>query len=319
MKKYEIRKENEGNYTVYKNPNEKLKPEIASYKPETAQFVTYFPPATWVIGEKEGDEYRCTSGKNVQYFPVSQVEENLKRSTEEARNKKYQAFNYFKDCFGTVSYLQEYEGRPWCLSVLDITEGIAMGSVVGMGTEIDTTSVNFYNTEFRYQKETYQALGIKIDAVGTTMCLYFTEEGDFINRDYNVDLSAYENRVITPSIILDEVKQLIKEDLGNLNIETDGKKFYTSKKCYIPYVKSSGIGFTVIPARSNGTSYQLYSGETIHKKPADSKLKPATVEDMLSIFDNVENPVIKCLLSDDFLNIHEVLKQVKEETAETEN
>lgn len=316
MKKYELRKEKDGNYTVYKNPNEKLKAEISNFKPDTTQFETYFPPATWVIGEKEGDEYRCTSGKNVQYFPVSEVEEKLKGSAEESRNKKFQAYSYFKDCFGTVSCLREYKGRPCHLSVLDITKAIPMGSIVGIGDDLDTTSVNFYNTEFRYEIETYQALGIEISAVGTSMCLYFTEEGDFINRDYNVDLSTYENRVISPSVILDEVKQLLKEDLGSSKVETDGKKFYTSKKCYIPYVKYDGIGFEVIPVRSNGTSYQVYSGDPIYKKPADSKLKPATIEDMLSLFDNVENPVTKCLLSDDFLNVHEVMKQVKEDVLE---
>jgi hypothetical protein len=312
MKQHELRKEKEGNYTVYRNLNETLKSEIANFKVDTSTVSLGWPPVEWTIEEQDGNEFKCVSGRDVKYINVNEVQEAIDEKLNTERNKKFQAYQYFTETFGIISNFQEYQGKPYNLSILDIKSATDMGALVGMQRDLDTTSVNFYSSEFRYQFETYNALGIEMSVVGTSMCLYFTPEGNFINRDYNVDLSSYESKIISPTIILEHLKSEIFKKVGNTGVVRKGNKFFTESNCFIIYNKMENekqeldFGVEVIPVRGDGKSYQIHSGYTIHKRP--EKADQSSPEELWAELEKSLTPLQKCLLSDDFLNFREVVE-----------
>jgi hypothetical protein len=317
MKQYELRKEKEGNYTVYRNLNESLKAEIANFKVDTSTVSLGWPPIEWTIQERDGNEFKCVSGRDVKYINVNDVEEAIEEKLTTERNKKFQAYQHFTKTFGVISNLREYEGKPWRLSILDIKSATDMGALVGMESELDTTSVNFYSSEFQYEFDTYHTIGIKMNLVGTSMCLYFTPEGDFINRDYNVDLSSYETKTISPTIMLEHLKSEIFKKVGNTGVVRKGNKFFTDKYCFIPYNKMNNenqepdFGVKIIPVRHDGKSYQIESGHTIHKRP--EKIDQSSPEELWKELEKSLTPLQKCLLSDEFLNFREFVDLEKAE------
>ncbi len=319
MKALELRKEQNGNYTVFQNPNPVLKQEISEFVHLSETVNMGWPPETWRIVETVDDEYKCISeknGKDTKYFKISDINERQQKELEINRNNKFQAYNYFTDCFGIISKYQEYKERPYHLSILNITSAISTASIVGIDRPLDTMGVDFYRHEFVYSFETYNCLGIKVDIRGTSMCLYFTPEGDFINRDYNVDLSNYERKIVSPSIMLDELKFQIYKITKDKKIEFKAGKFYTSDYCFIPYnnmdnedeCKDLEFGIQVIPVRSDKTSYQIDPGYKIHKKPA--KVDESSIDVLWETVFNSIKSVQTCLFSEDFLNYAEVAKLI---------
>ena len=56
-----------------------LKKKIAAFKIEKSnEVIIGWPEKTWTIEALEGDEYKCTNGKNVHYFSKVEIEEKQK-------------------------------------------------------------------------------------------------------------------------------------------------------------------------------------------------------------------------------------------------
>lgn len=323
MKNFEIRKVGEGSSTrtVYRNPDEELKRKIASFLPETETVDIGWPPTKWKVEERDGDEYRCTEGRNVKYFTVEEVEKARASQIENSRNRAYPAYKYFKDCFGVISKLvtvvseRENNGDFYSLEILNLVDGFSTGSVVGMSYEINPMSVEFYNEFYRYEIETYNKIGLEPSVSASSLCLHFTPEGDFVNRDYNKDFSKFQQGVISPTVALEALKKMLFKKVGNGVTKSKGK-FYTDKFCFVPYNRfhsehkpSLEFGFYVVPVRSDGKSYQVYTGDTIYRKPAN--LEQSSREEMWSYLMNMLTPAQECLLSDDFLNWKQYLPKEK--------
>lgn len=300
MKKYVIRKQGEGSdtYTIFNNPNTELKKQISNFKCDTNTVEMGWPSRKWTILEKDGDEYKCQSDRDISYFKVSDVEKNRIEYIEEQRNSKFLAFEHFKSCFGIITeYTPNYN-----LSILDLTDGMSMGRIVGMNTNINTMSVEAYFTQYEYEINKYQELSLKCGVHGQNMCLYFTPYGDFINRDYNINLENYSQDTISPTVILNELKTLIYNEVGEKTLEYSKGIYYTSTHCYVIYTseKNNEFGIEVIPVRHDGKSYQIHSGYTIYKKPAKTVQK--TVNELWDELMSALTPLQKCLVSDDYLN-----------------
>lgn len=299
MKSFEVKKIGDGSntFTVYRNPNEELRQQISSFNVDRS-FFEEWNGTRWEIGEAEDGEIRCTSGKNVKYFSHEEVDIFLEEKAEHERNQKFPAYKYFKDCFGVISNIVEYENYPWRLRIIDLIDA---SRFLSDDREIDTTGVNFYFNFFNYE---FKGLGLDVRPSGNSLALFFTKDGDFINRDYNENLSYFTNEVISPTRMLETLKNKIMEKTQG-KLERSKGKFFMDDCCIIPYnyakepdSKSIEFGVEIIPIRSDGKSYQLYSGYPIHKKPAN--VETSNFQELWEIVMNSLTPLQKCLVSDDF-------------------
>ena len=275
-------------HSIYKNPDEELRQEIAGVTVDQSEVMVGFPERSWKITKKEGDEYRCESGRDISYFKKEEVEKALSEKLEQERNRRYLAYKYFKKNFGILSYLSEYEDDNFSrcnLHKIDLVNPIFIGG------NFNSLSVEHYNNFYEYNlscggKQRIDGIHISVcPPYGSSMKLYFDSDGNYVNRDYNIDLNKYELKDISPSILFDKFKQRVL-DLGNKirPLQYSKGKYFTKEYCLIPFFENEQekytLGINVIPVRDDGKSYQEYPGAKIYKKP--SRIEEKTAEDILS-------------------------------------
>lgn len=300
MKKFEIKKIGTGSSTetIYKNIDLDLKKEIANFTCDLNTIPMGFPVEDWTIGEKDGNEYKCINGKNVKYFPIEEVEECRTLHLETMLNKKYLAYKYFKDTYGIIhSYSKNNK-----LLILDLTDTIKFD---GINYELNTMSVNSYYHLFNYGISTYMGIYIKPEVRGINMSLYFTPEGDFINRDYNINLSDFTQEYGEPAVIFDDFKNLIFKEIGEKTLEYKNGKYFTNDVCYtLADTDDIGIRFH---KRIRDDHYQYRSGSKIIKKPKKTEIR--TKDDLWNHILNTLEPYQKCLLSNYYLEYRDYLNK----------
>ncbi len=274
MKKYlagKLSKENiigdSNNYSIYTNPDEKLRAEIASFNIPTDVITLGWPEKEWKIIGYEEDEVKCQSGRNISYFPKKEIEQALSSNLEEKRNQKYQAYNYFKNAFGIISFFYDEKGYMK-LRKIDLQSAFSTLDMVtpGVTNKVNTMSVQFYNNFYEYELSDIE---LTYREMGCTLNLYFNSDGDYVNRDYNENLNQYKCEDISPKILYESFKNKILK-IGKLQ-HCKGK-YYTDKYCFIPYFYEERgefkLGVEKVPVRDDKKSYQEYSGQPIYKRPA---------------------------------------------------
>lgn len=312
-------------FTTYENLDKKLKAEIAEFKLTENTVEIGWPSKTWTIEGKEGSEYKLVNGKNVQYIPEKELRESLATKLEYARNIKYKAGNYFKNVFGIISNLDMPNSKNKNYAQLEIIDlqgindflGRAVGAIKPV-EDIDTMSVQGYETFYSYKMSGYKGIGLEMSPGGRMLNLHFTPEGDFINRNYNENFDDFERKEISPVVFLEIFKKAFLDEFKNVeHFEYSSGKYFTNKVCVIPYAKKSEvghIGFDIVPVRYDGKSYQHNSGDTIYKKGSKVELRTP-----LEAFDDLMSqlkPIEKCLLSDDFKNFMNYVPKNKTEEVE---
>lgn len=270
-------------HSVFKNPNAELKAKIAAFKINMDEVEMGWPEKMWKIVGWEGDEAKCKEGKNTSYFTRKEINEALSNKLEYERNQAFQAFEYFKEAFGVISWLQKNKG---CMHLRKIdleNSNDFIGRMVGVPQrKINPLRVEGYETFFDYELSDYNGIELKVGVSGRMLSLFFNENGDYVNRDYNEDMTYYECKDIHPSVVFEGFEKRILA-LGKLK-HSKGK-YYTDKFCFIPYFYEERgdlkLGVQMIPARDDGKSYQENSGCTIYKKPA--KLEDSSAVDLLKM------------------------------------
>lgn len=312
-------------FTTYKNLDAKLKAEIAEFKLTDKTVEIGWPRKTWTIEGKEGNEYKLVNGKNVQYVHEDELRESLATKLEYARNMKYKAGNYFKNVFGIISKLNQPDSKNKNYASLEIIDmqgindfmGRAVGSIKPV-EDIDTMAVQGYETFYEYKMSGYKGIRVEMSPGGRMLNIYFTPDGDFINRDYNENLSDFEQKEISPTVFLEMFKKAFLDEFKDVkHFEYSSGKYFTKKVCVIPYAKNSEIGhigFDIVPVRYDGKSYQHNSGDKIYKKGSKVELKTPleAFEDLMSQL----KPIEKCLLSDDFKNFMKYVPEKEPEAIE---
>jgi hypothetical protein len=188
-------------YSVYKNPNAELREEIKNFKPDQTKVTMGWPEKTWDIIDWEDKEVKCQNGRNTSYFPINEVKEALKDNEELQRNLKFPAYEYFKQSFGIVSSVEDWgDGKK--VSILDLQSHIRMGNY-------NPTSVEHYNFEYEGELSSYNELAIELSKGCTSMAIYFNENGDYMNRDYNLNLNNYECKEENLGLILEALRDKI--------------------------------------------------------------------------------------------------------------
>lgn len=299
MKKYFLNKtgESSNTFSVYENPDKKLKEEIASFDIDRSKVTLGWPEKEWEILEWEKDEVKCKHGRDISYFKRQEIEEALTENLEDARNKKHQAYQHFKKAFGIISYIKKYNNKIYGLRKIDLSGAIPFGMDEKRMFPINTRSVEFYRTFFDYDLNIGDdSIYLKTSESGCSLNLYFDKNGNYVNRDYNEDFNLYECEDVSPLILFENFEKSIKKLEG---LQYSRGKYYTDKFCYIPYYNESRgdleLGVEIIPVREDGKSYQKYSGHPIYKRPA--KLEYKTSEDLLEDVKSLMTPKFKWLLN----------------------
>lgn len=278
-------KKDSNRYSIFKNPNEELRKEISEYDPDIPYFIQGWPNKDWVIDTWETDEVKCVAGKNVMYFPRKDVEEFIINEKERLRNNKYPAYKYFKQCFGVISRLNIGDRGYSSLSKLDLNNGMDIGAPVGIKQEINTMDVCGYDTFIEYSINPYYGLSFEASNHGRMLNIYFTKDGDFINRDYNEAIQDYK----CEDISVDELLTQYREKLQEIPVELEffRGKYYSKDICYVPDFDERKETVHLYYARRKASGmYQVSSGWSNYKKPKGTvkKTREDLIEDLRKLF-----------------------------------
>jgi hypothetical protein len=274
-------------YSIYKNPDPKLRKEIKNFKIDTSKVTLGWPEKEWTILEYEDKEVKCQSGRNIQYFQRSEVNLALKENLEYQRNQKYQPHEYFKKHFGIISHLTKHSGYM-SLQKIDMNGAMAKGQLVGMGGNFDPTTVEAYETFYEYKVESRdEEITLSADVSGQMMNIYFDANGDYVNRNYNENLNYYVNEDISPDIVMEYFIRQLKK-LGS-KLQFANGKYYTPKYCIVPYAydgensRDIQFGVQLHPVRPDEKSYKQWRGNVIKlpKKLTEVSSKQL-IEDVMS-------------------------------------
>lgn len=296
MKEHFLTKIEDGSnsYTTFKNPNDVLKRKISEFKIDQNSVKIGWPRTEWNIVEWESEEVKCMNGRNVSYFPKEKVIDALKEQLEYERNQSFKPHDHFKEAFGVISSYSE-NGDYAHLLKLDLKGDIPF---VGLDTDktLDPLRVNFYTTFYDYSLSTYEGIKLECGESGRSLSLYFNEDGNYVNRDYNLDMVNFECKDISPEIIMKKFEAMI---LKAKNLKRSKNIFYNDEFCYVPYSYDERgdhvLGVEIVPARDE-KSYQMHSGRTIYKKP--KTLVECTSSDLLN--------EVKGLMTDQFKSLFNV-------------
>ena len=204
-------------YHIFKNPLPKLQSEILEevkiFRENNKEVKIGWPEKKWKIVEWGDDEVRLEYKKDVKYEKRSEVEEAQKEALLNHINIKFNIVKYFKEIFGII-YNEHINEKCLNTTIFDMEKYI---DICGNDQERnDPTGVdhfsNFYNIK---SGKSYEGYEIEIsEPSGRSMCIYFDEEGNIHNRDYNQPLQDFVSGQYNMSNALEHLKiQLTK--IGN--------------------------------------------------------------------------------------------------------
>lgn len=268
-------------YSVYKNPDAELREKIKNFKPDQTKVKMGWPEKTWDIIEWEDKEVKCQSGRNTSYFKVKEVKEALAEQAEIKRNEKFPAYKHFKDAFGIISRLNKSE-YSWNMEIIDLVGNIKiMGNFNPMNVEHYNHS---YSGELKLGSTPSSDLSLKLSKGCNMMCLYFNENGDYMNRDYNENLNTFKCEEMSMKVLLDEFKKRIVK-LGEIGYSRGN--YYIGNKKYQPFVNREDhellnrieFGLAGDPVKSTPKKLEYKTGEEVW-----AEIEKFIPEDMYKIF-----------------------------------
>lgn len=285
MKEYQIKRvlpegsSYDNHYTTYRNPDPKLRKEIASFKLPANKVTLGWPEKEWTILEYEDKEVKCQSGRNISYFPIEDVKEALENNLKYERNQKYQPHNYFKKHFGVISKVDKHE-KSMTVNRIDLVAAHPVGNLVGLYQPLDPTTVefywNFYKAELTWWDE---QIKLEVSNHGSSLNIWFDENGDYVNRDYNENLNNFKNEDVDLNKVLDHLHKNLIKSYGKELMHLNGK-YYTPSECLVPYVweghdQSPAFGINIYKTEDKGKTYKKWREKAI-KRP--KKLEPVGID-----------------------------------------
>jgi hypothetical protein len=273
-------------WTVFLNHDAALREAVLNVKPPTT-FTSGWSRDKWTIDSYEGDEVKCTSGKNVKYFSKEEIEKIQHNLIKEDRIEKFNPFNKFFDQHGSLYRYQEYNDLNYSTKSIEAliggeSPGEESADLPDLRSHMGMCSVNEY--EFNITKTEFQ---LRFKEHCSTGFMEYTDEGDFVNRDYNQTLQLFTQEKPDILSIYTSFQDAILL-LGSLEKTSASNILYSDNFCYVPFINDDtwGIEFTLakIPVRPDyPRTYQFDRGDTIFKKPA--KTIVLTVDEVLSFIE----------------------------------
>lgn len=75
------------------------------------------------------------------------------------------------------------------------------------GFNYNPTSVEHYSFEIEGELRTKNGMSVEFSKGTTSMSIYFNEDGDYMNRDYNLNLNGFKCEQVSLSVLLDDLKK----------------------------------------------------------------------------------------------------------------
>lgn len=180
-------------------------------------------------------------------------------------NRRFDACDQFKKCFGIL-----YQKGFNSIMILDLDSRHA----VHLDNDL---SENFTKPAQHWTKRHYRFLNLvdslKFERLGSSnlMCLYFNADGNFVNRDHNINLNTFTDEVYTIENLVEEFKSFVELKIGNNIMFSESEQSYLTDEYYIKqYYYNDKFTFEFIKKRQNKNDYQNYKGEPIYKKPKNT-------------------------------------------------
>jgi hypothetical protein len=228
----------------------------------------------WTLEDAVGEEVRGTSGKNVFYFDKKDVDEVLREKRIRAMKKAYHPAKAFNQQYGTLykTYFREvtkdslYERKHVAFSA-----SVFIGyreSVVENDERLSDWG-GYTEDNFGLFRD-FESFRLECRRWSTLCFLEYDEDGNFVNRDYNVDLPMYTQQAPDFEIMKTEAIKFIE---GMEATIASGNVFFGENFCYDAFFYNSGDDETEfrierIPFRNmgkNGPEFQKGRGAKIYK------------------------------------------------------
>lgn len=207
MKQHLIKKHNsdkeadEYGYTEFTVPDKEIHNAILEHVKtiDTKTFKgDFFEEGDWTIVEDKGDKFKCTNTDGeVKNMRKSTVEIYLREKVLESIEEKFPVTEFFPKIYGKLFYRHEEKGYI-SVSTLDLkgcNDFLSGGPSSVRGFE------ETQNMSIRIEKNSYISLTARKS--GETMSVYFNANGNLMNRDYNLDMTLYEQGDYDPKEIVD--------------------------------------------------------------------------------------------------------------------
>ena len=211
-----IGKREGGEYTVFRNTNQELVEKIKAVTIPEDTFENWDGVACTIESKTSDGQFLCKD-PNGKSFLISKGEYNRCKKDEKLNkiNRLYPVSKYFNDQFGY------YFGEE-----IIIVGGHASPNYDALG------KINVSKSDFipYFSEDGSISVGVcfKPQMVGFHFC-YFDEDGNYVNRDYNLDLKYHlkQRPAITKNEIIERVSAAIP-DIGYMYSEKKGMWFTDS-------------------------------------------------------------------------------------------
>jgi hypothetical protein len=274
---------NTGVWSIFENGDKKLKKEIKNFP--TPDSFEGWPGEMWKVEEYDGEEVKCVSGRNVKYFPKTEVEENLREAKKKLIIEKYDPLSTLFAQFGELYFADGHRERSWNThNITTLLGGYLPGHEGGLA------SMSYAHEQERQLSVNDRKIELSYRNAGTSCFIEFTEDGDFIARDYNVAFKNFSQEKPSYNELISLLEKAVKK-LGSLEYSEKSNVFYGESFCYVPSFYREGdeqepykltFELEFVPRREGKDDYQVWSGHPIYKKPKTAEtIKPAKVWEIL--------------------------------------
>ncbi len=273
MKQHFIKKHNsdkeaeEYGYTEFEIPDKDIHNAILEHVKtiDTKTFKgDFFEEGVWTIVEDKGDKIKCTNTDGeVKNMRKSTVEIYLREKVLESIEEKFPVTEFFPKIYGKLFYRQAEKGYI-SVSTLDL-KGI--NDFLSGGPSSVRAFEETQDMSIHVEKNNYISLTARKG--GETMSVYFNANGNLMNRDYNLDMSLYEQGEYDTKEIVDMFFDALKE-IGDVETNTKGSVFFVPGFAIeIEYVdRKEGLVMQWI--KGEGDTYKRPGYKAI-KKPKTAK------------------------------------------------
>lgn len=267
-------------WSVFKNLSPELR-EFVLAKDTNTKFNAGFE-GDWEVVSFEPDEngeIACKRGKNVRYFPKEDVYEYLGYARKDWLAKNFDPTDNFFKLHGPLWKLEVHKDTQQHVTTLTVLTG---------GTTEESGNNMSYVEEYQFVAwDSWAQLGLKFERHYTSCFMEYDENGNFLVRDYNMDLDGFQQGPIKSKQVFEAFQKYTKNLKGYEKRDRSDYMFSEENMlspCF--YVKGDTMTFVVekIKVRYDKKSYQKHQGCTIYKKP--TKLLPISAKEILELFES---------------------------------
>lgn len=269
----------EKDYSIWKNHDEELVKKIKAVTIEPlGKTISTFQYGECEIVQHLGDNQLLIKRKNGEFATIDKPEDKEKLLLK--INKTYPVKDYFIDNFGDLTSFREH--------IVEINGGMFSNEHNYSDSGYVMVSYSIYNGTKSFDFDYHKA--------ATNCFIFFDENGNYVCRDYNINLKDYE-----PISLKDKSEELkekylseIRNHIGDLKIEYSERQntYYTDEFAYQINLINSGRfdnELKIYKYPNQGTKY-YHPRESAYGIKKPKNVVEVDIEDVIKkVSENIEN------------------------------